>query len=124
MTCLYMRLLLSNVGLYLGNLLYRTKEMAEAFGREIQQTILQLICRFVRYKGTKRIGRQLAGSNGVGVLLDCFLEGQCESYIVEMCNASFELREQFETPGCITKIVETHPRPEYMLKMLLCFAQV
>nr|CAC70158.1 hypothetical protein [Brugia malayi] len=117
------RLLLSNVGLYLGNLLYRTKEMAEAFGREIQQTILQLICRFVRYKGTKRIGRQLAGSNGVGVLLDCFLEGQCESYIVEMCNASFELREQFETPGCITKIVETHPRPEYMLKMLLCFAQ-
>ncbi|VDM08725.1 unnamed protein product [Wuchereria bancrofti] len=116
-------MLLSNVGLYLGNLLYRTKEMAETFGREIQQTILQLICRFVRYKGTKRIGRQLAGSNGVGVLLDCFLKGQCESYIVEMCNASFELREQFETPGCITKIVETHPRPEYMLKMLLCFAQ-
>lgn len=41
-----------------------------------------------------------------------------------MCYASFELREQFETPGCIRKIVETHPRPEYMLKMLLCFAQV
>ncbi|EJD74958.1 hypothetical protein LOAG_11908, partial [Loa loa] len=97
--------------------------MAEAFGRETQQTVLQLICRFVRYKGTKRIGRQLAGSNGVSVLLDCFLAGQCETYIIEMCNASFELREQFETPGCITKIVETHPRPEYMLKMLLCFAQ-
>uniref|UniRef100_A0A915PZ66 BTB domain-containing protein n=1 Tax=Setaria digitata TaxID=48799 RepID=A0A915PZ66_9BILA len=97
--------------------------MDEEFGHEIQQAVLQLICRFVRYKGTKRIGRQLAGSNGVGVLLDCFLEGQCESYIVEMCNASFELREQFETPSCITKIVETHPRPEYMLKMLLCFAQ-
>lgn len=63
-------------------------------------------------------------SNGVGVLLDCFLDGLCESYIVEMCNASFELRERFETPGCITKIVETHPRPEYMLKMLSCFAQV
>uniref|UniRef100_A0A0R3RV98 BTB domain-containing protein n=1 Tax=Elaeophora elaphi TaxID=1147741 RepID=A0A0R3RV98_9BILA len=62
-------------------------------------------------------------SSGVGVLLDCFLEGQCENYIVEMCNASYELREQFETPGCITKIVETYPRPEYMLKMLLCFAQ-
>lgn len=60
----------------------------------------------------------------MSVLLDCFLQGQCESYIVEMCNASFELREQFETPGCITKIVETYPRPEYMLKMLLCFAQV
>ncbi|CAG9537492.1 unnamed protein product, partial [Cercopithifilaria johnstoni] len=117
------RLLLSNIGLYMGNLLYRTKEMSGAFGCETQRAVLQLICRFVRYKGTKRIGRQLAGSNGVGVLLDCFLKGQCESYIVEMCNASFELREQFETPGCITKIVETHPRPEYMLKMLLCFAQ-
>ncbi|VDK82045.1 unnamed protein product [Onchocerca ochengi] len=117
------RLLLSNAGLYLGNLLHRTKEMDGTFGREMQEDVLQLICRFVRYKGTKRIGRQLAASNGVSVLLDCFLEGQCESYIVEMCYASFELREQFETPGCIRKIVETHPRPEYMLKMLLCFAQ-
>lgn len=45
----------------MGNLLYRTKETKEAFGFETQQAILQLICRFVRYKGTKRIGRQLAG---------------------------------------------------------------
>lgn len=45
----------------MGNLLYRTKEMDEAFGCETQRAVLQLICRFVRYKGTKRIGRQLAG---------------------------------------------------------------
>ncbi|MCP9263525.1 hypothetical protein DINM_006801 [Dirofilaria immitis] len=115
-TRFHYRLLLSNAGLYLGNLLHRTKEMDETFGLKIQEDVLQLICRFVRYKGTKRIGRQLA--QWCECFVGLFLKGECESYIIEMCNASFELREQFETPGCITKIVETHPRPEYMLK---CF---
>ncbi|VDN03105.1 unnamed protein product [Thelazia callipaeda] len=97
--------------------------MEKEVAREVRQPGLQLICRFVRFKGTKRIGRQLAGSSGVNVLLDCFLKGTYESYIVELCDASFELREKFESPGCITKIVNTQPRPEYMLRMLLCFAQ-